>query len=97
VGSVSSSSNRVIASVLSRPTISAQNCCSKGFLADPRMRSVRPGGSIRSARHRAHKAVLKPSSVISTGKISAASHPVSRSSSARVGSRNPSADRTWAR
>jgi len=67
--------------------------------------SLQPRGALVSeiaeelGVHRAiaYRIVSAPSSVISTGQISAASHPVSRSSSARVGTRNPSADRTWAR
>lgn len=52
---------------------------------------------MRSARHRADSALRSPSSVSSTGQISAANQPISRSSSARAGSRKPNSARIWAR
>ena len=57
------------------------------------IRSTRPGGSILKFRQRASSAARSPSSVSTIGQISVASHSASASSSARVGSRNPSASR----
>jgi len=57
------------------------------------MRSIRPGGSMRSTRHRTSRASVNRSSTNSTGHNSAVSHAISCSSSVRVQGRNPSASR----
>jgi len=65
--------------------------------AVPRMRSTRPGGSIRSLRQRASSASRSRSSDSSTGAISSASQPASLASSSSLKRRNRNARRIWAR
>lgn len=61
------------------------------------MRSIRPGGSIRSARQRASSASTRTRSEVSVGATSAPSQAVNLASSPRLASRNPNALRIWAR
>ena len=76
-----------------------QNVASARAAAADTMRSIRvgPGGSTCRARHLASNASRRRASTSLTGQISAASHAVSGSSSARVDSRNPRRLRICAR
>jgi hypothetical protein len=92
-----SSSSLAIVSADRRATVAAQKRSSASLRAAPRMRSRRPGGSMRSSRQRPSNASRWRSSSGSPGHTSSASHPDSRSSSARLASRKPSAVRICGR
>jgi hypothetical protein len=94
---LANSSSAAVDSADNLPVTCSQNARSNRARHDRTIRSTRPGGSIRSLRHRANSAARTPSSVSTIGQISAASHSISSSSSARVDSRNPSAARICAR
>jgi hypothetical protein len=98
-GSEASSSSRAMDNSERRDAVRAQNWRSLAACAAPRTRSTRlgPGGSMRSVRQRARRAVRWPGSDSSTGQTSWASQAVTFSSSATVDSRKPSDWRTWER